>query len=337
MRLNIDQIRKITRGAVRIEEEQDGVHFHRFTKAQEELYAIVSDDFSKKSRATAGVRMEFLTNSQTLEIKTNIFPGSSRTYFAFEVFVNGKLNGTLANFKLDDVSEDYISQEYEHGSFSKTFSLGEGEKSISIYFPWSATAVIEEVIVDDDAFVEPTKDKKKLLVYGDSITQGYDALRPSHRYASRIADAFNLEEVNKAIGGEVHRATLAEEKDDFVPDYIMIAYGTNDWSKCPKADVRANCEGFYKAIRTHYPDTPILTIAPIWRKDGQDYREFGEFHEMEELIRETVKPYKNITVISGYEFVPKEEKYFSDRRLHPNDAGFEHYFHNLYKAITKED
>ena len=337
MKLNIEQIRKITRGAVRIEDEVDGVHFYRFTKAQEELYKNVSNDFFRKTHATAGVRIEFLTDSKTLEIKTNVSSGSSRTYFAFDVFVNGQLNGYLANFNEDDVTEDYISAEYEQGKFSKTFSLGVGEKTISIYFPWSAAAVIEELIVDDGAVVEPTKEKKKLLVYGDSITQGYDALRPSHRYASRIADAFGMEEVNKAIGGEVHRAALAELKEDFLPDYIMIAYGTNDWSKCPKEDVKANCEGFYKAIRNHYPDTPILTIAPIWRKDDKEYREFGQFHEMEELIRETVKPYDNIIVISVYDFVPKEEKYFSDRRLHPNDAGFEHYFHNLYKAITKGD
>ena len=299
-------------------------------KRKKNCIRMLIEIFFVKSHATAGVRMEFLTDSKTLEIKTNISSGSSRTYFAFEVFVNGELNGTLTNFDEDNVIEDYISEEYEQGKFSKTFSLGAGEKTVSMYFPWSATAVIEELIVEDGAFVEPAKEKKKLLVYGDSITQGYDALRPSHRYAARIADAFNMEEVNKAIGGEVHRAALAEEKDDFIPDYIMIAYGTNDWSKCPKADVKANCEGFYKAIRNHYPDTPILTIAPIWRKDEDGYREFGKFHEMEELIRETVKPYKNITVISGYDFVPKDEKYFSDKRLHPNDAGFEHYFYNLY-------
>lgn len=337
MKLNIEQIREITRGAVRIAEEQDGVHFYRFTKGQEELYRNVSNDFFVKSQATAGIRIEFLTDSKTLEIKTKISPGSSRTYFAFDVFINGTLHGCLANFNEEDVAENYIAVEYEQGNFSKTFSLGEGEKTVSIYFPWSVAVVIEELNLDDGAFARPTRKRKKLLVYGDSITQGYDALRPSHRYASRIADAFGLEEVNKAIGGEVHRAALAEKKDDFIPDCIVVAYGTNDWSKCPKADVKANCEGFYKALCHHYPDTPILTIAPIWRKDGQDYREFGTFYEMEELIRETVKPYENITVISGYDFVPKEEKYFADKRLHPNDVGFEYYFHNLNKAITKGD
>ena len=132
MKLNIEQIRKITRGAVRIEDEVDGVHFYRFTKAQEELYKNVSNDFFRKTHATAGVRIEFLTDSKTLEIKTNVSSGSSRTYFAFEVFVNGQLNGYLANFNEDDVTEDYISAEYEQGKFSKTFSLGVGEKTVSL-------------------------------------------------------------------------------------------------------------------------------------------------------------------------------------------------------------
>ena len=44
---------------------------------------------------------------------------------------------------------------------------------------------------------------------------------------------------------------------------------------------------------------------------------------------------KNVTVVRGFDFVPKEEKYFADLRLHPNDTGFEHYFKNLYKEIER--
>ena len=117
----------------------------------------------------------------------------------------------------------------------------------------------------------------------------------------------------------------------------MVAYGTNDWSKYTKEIVKGNCEGFYKALRYNYPDTPILAFTPIWRKDGCNYREFGLFHEIGELIGETVKLYENITVISGCDFVPKKEEFFADRRLHPNDAGFECFFHNLYKELIKKN
>jgi len=33
--------------------------------------------------------------------------------------------------------------------------------------------------------------------------------------------------------------------------------------------------------------------------------------------------------------LPKEEKYFADLRLHPNDEGFKYYFENLYSEIEE--
>lgn len=335
MKLNLEQIKKITRGAVRITEEQDGIHFQRFTKEQEALYLNERTIFAEKSQATAGVRMEFRTNSRNLEIKTNIASGSSRSYFAFEIYVDGKFNGRLANFAEEGETRDYITGVFEIGKFSEAFALGEGEKEVCIYFPWSVKAVIEEINIDDGAFVEPMKEKKKLLMYGDSITQGYDALSPTRRYALRIADAFGLEEINKAIGGEVHCAAFARMKDDFTPDYITIAYGTNDWAKCKKANVVEDIQGFYEAICGRYPNTPIFTILPIWRADECDVHEFGDFEEVVELIRETVKPYPNVTVIDGYDFVPHDAKYYQDGFLHPSDEGFDHYFNNLYAALKE--
>lgn len=64
-------------------------------------------------------------------------------------------------------------------------------------------------------------------------------------------------------------------------------------------------------------------------------REFGDFKMVDPLIREAVKDFGNISVISGFDFVPKDEKYFADLRLHPNDAGFEYHVENLYKGIQE--
>ena len=35
-------------------------------------------------------------------------------------------------------------------------------------------------------------------------------------------------------------------------------------------------------------------------------------------------------------FVPKDEKYYADLRLHPNDEGFAYYADALYKSIKSE-
>ena len=41
----------------------------------------------------------------------------------------------------------------------------------------------------------------------------------------------------------------------------------------------------------------------------------------------------NVYVICGMELVPHEEAWFADWRLHPNDAGYEHYFNNLWARM----
>ena len=65
-------------------------------------------------------------------------------------------------------------------------------------------------------------------------------------------------------------------------------------------------------------------------------RVFGEFKKVDEYIRNVAKDFENITVISGFDFVPKEESLFADMRLHPNDNGFEHYFNSLYDKIKSD-
>ena len=153
------------------------------------------------------------------------------------------------------------------------------------------------------------------------------------RYISRLAEALDAEEINKAIGGEVFFPSLAEAADDFVPDYITVAYGTNDWSKLTKEEFKNNCYGFYSALSRNYPDTKIFAITPIWRKDFKDYRPFGEFMEATECIKNIAEEFENITCITGFPFVPQSEEFFADLRLHPNDAGFDHYFRNLYAQV----
>ncbi len=86
-------------------------------------------------------------------------------------------------------------------------------------------------------------------------------------------------------------------------------------------------------MSSNYPQSKIFAITPIWRKDMNEDRIFGAFEKVEENIKSAVKDLKNVTVISGFDFVLKDEKYFADLRLHPNDEGFKYYYENLYNEI----
>ena len=336
MKLTLEDINSITTGALQIEETENAFVFHRFTKEEEELYKNTNEDFYLKTYATSGVKFNFKTDSKSLTLKASVSRGSSRQYFSFDLFVNANFKDSLDNFSNVSLPESYTTIELETGYFEKTFDLGEGEKEVTLYFPWSARAEIEEISLDDNSVVIPIKNNKKILMYGDSITHGYDALHPSNKYATRLANALNADEYNKAIGGEVFFPPLAEIKQPFTPDLITVAYGTNDWSKTEKSVFDKNCKAFYENLSKNYPDTPIFAITPIWRKAAvTETRPFGEFFLVEEGIREATKHLKNVTVIRGFDFVPKEEKYFADLILHPNDIGFEHYFKNLSDAIER--
>ena len=336
MKLTYEQIDTICQGAVRSAETENGVCLYRFTEEQEELYKQVSEDFYKKTFATAGIKLWFETDSDTLLLRVSVRMASSRQYFSIDVMVNGEPVGYLDNFSDIKIPQAYTTIRCPRGEFSKHFTLGEGTKQVCIYLPWSMAVEIQELSLDDGAFIKPIRVAKKMLAFGDSITQGYDALRPSNRYVAKLAETLDAEEVNKGIGAERFFPALAEIREPFEPDYITVAYGTNDWSiGSGEMEFKEKCQAFYAALSRNYPNSRIFAITPIWRKDYTTEKKFGSFDKVSEDIENIVKEFENITCIHGFEFVPHDEKYFADLRLHPNDEGFEEYYQSLYREIRK--
>ena len=140
MKLDFEQIKAITTGAVRIQQEEDGIHFYRFTEEQQNLYAGVSADFLKKTHATSGVKFCFRTNSENFSIKWLAINGSGRTFFQFDVFVNGKRIESFGNFDADTVTREYTSFSYPLGEFEKAVSPGRKMSAFTSLIPserWS--------------------------------------------------------------------------------------------------------------------------------------------------------------------------------------------------------
>ena len=325
MNLTLEQIKSIAKGVSRVEERDGAIHLLRFTAEQEAVYATRDDKgFWKKSYATAGVRLEFITNSRTLSMETKISAGASRRFFSYEVFCNGVKVGSHGG---EDLTDDVVVGTYG--------DLGEGEKRIKIVFPWSVASPLLRLTLDDGATLLPVKKSCRMLIYGDSITHGYDAKNPSGSYASLLTDALDADAINKAIGGEVFRPAIAETGDRAEFDYVTVAYGSNDWSHKGKEDFEADCSAFYETLSRLYPTAKIFAITPIWRADNDRLTKVGEFSYVADYIEQVTKDLPNVTVLRGVDFVPKDPSYFSDKYLHPNDEGFAHYFKNLYEAMKK--
>ena len=335
MKLSIETLRKICLGAVEVEENENGISFYRFTKKQRDLYFERQLSFYKKALSTSGVKLRFRTDSNYLGIKGVVSGGSSRKYFSFDLFINGEKKESFDNFS-DVTDQPSPKGEYPLGSIEKMFDLGDGEKEVLLYFPWSAQVAFSEITVSDGAFLDPVKPEKKMLVFGDSITQGYDAAFASNSYISRLSRFLGVEEYNKAIGGEVFWPGLADTEEPFEPDLITVAYGTNDWSKMGSLEeFQANSKGFFETLGRRFPNVPIFAISPIWRSSYQAEKPCGDFRNIHNFFVEVAKNIPNMIVIDGWNFVPHDPDYFADKTLHPNDAGFAFYADALYNELKK--
>lgn len=319
MKLQFDQICAVTLGAAYVTEEQNGYRFHRFTAEQEALYRVRSADFYKKSAATSGIRLAWRTNSRSLRFLAAVRPASSRRFAFFDLTVNGESVAHLGTEQI--VGEAVLGGRYE---------LGEGEKTVVLYLPQLASAVLQELTLDDGCWIEPLPQAPKLLILGDSITQGYDARFPSYAYASRIADLLGMEARNKGIGGERFFPALAEASDTgFEPELVTVAYGTNDWSSCKAEAIQAEMTAFYRALSKAYPTAQIAAISPIWRTDWRAERPSGAFGVIHDWIRQVANDLPNVTCINGLDLIPHDPACFAPDGLHPNEIGFAYYAERL--------
>lgn len=323
MKLTFEQIQEILQGAAYTETINGALHLYRFTKEQNELYRRTSAESYKRSLSTSGIRLEFSTNSPTLSIEVEVVSGSSRNYFSHDIYVNGTIISSFG------------SQATIAGIFSHTCALGDGDKDVCIYFPWSAASAIRSMELADGSTCSPITKTYKMLMYGDSITQGYDAALTSHSYASRLTARLNADSINRGIGGERFFPDLAELSEETSPDIVTVAYGTNDWKYSTKEAFEQNCSKFFRILSQRYPQSKIFAISPIWRANPERITDVGEFFYVRTYIQQIIKDLPNVVMIDGYDFVPHDPSYFADLRVHPNDEGFAHYATHLYEEIKK--
>ncbi|MBE6571299.1 MAG: hypothetical protein E7656_03495 [Ruminococcaceae bacterium] len=332
MKNMIEFLKKTSTGAVEIYEEKGRVYLARFSHEQREAY-LYKPDFYTKTFATSGIIIAFETKAKSICAKTAIEQGSSRSFFYFDTYVNGVLC-------------DHSGGQFEKGTetdFNLNIELADGKKLVEIYFPQLACASVKDFLFDGisvsdlcgEKWRPVEKNGKRVLFFGDSITQGYDAEHPSYDYAAITARRNGYEFVNKGIGGDVHNSRVLF-KDSFDPELIFVAYGTNDWNGMPtRESFVSNIKGFYEKLTSIYPTTPIVAISPVWRKDNDIERPTGDFFGIHDTICDICADFENVTVVDGMNFVGRCEELFSDKKLHPNDLGFFTYAESLCRKLIE--
>ena len=320
MLLNSVDIRKICFGAIRVFENEGAVCFERFEGDPIKFYG-------SSGKSTASVMLDFYTDARSLSFDYKNIRSVGRHHAFYDLYENEVLIAHFGNAAEEDTSEIV-------GSFNTELSAG--VKRLRLYLPNLFETRISNLSLDGASYVEPVKKEKKLLMMGDSITHGYDAYFPSLSYANTVAREFNFDMINQAIGGAMFRTESLPETSTLTPDYITVAYGTNDWSWSQKSLSECiDCaDAYFKKLRVLYRDARIFYITPLYRGDESRITSVGDFHGASSAFAEVAKRY-GAEIIDGRTMIPHHTLMFDDKYLHPNDLGFTQYANALIKKLKE--
>lgn len=314
MKLSQSELNKIVHNALSVSyDDQGSLHFHRFSQTQREAYARESQDWAIKTQSSASATFDFITDSDYITLKFDLYPGSSQKWGSIDLYVDGVFYDYRS---LDDLSIKLAG-----------FALPEGEHRVTVYFPWSAQTVVHEVHVSEGACVIPVEKRCKLLCFGDSITQGYLSKFPSLSYVNQVSRALDGEVVNQGIGGYYfNAATIDESICSYEPDVILVAYGTNDYSRYETAEEYSlHAESYIRKLRELFPETKIVGILPIYRNDENHqvrklYRSYS-LDDARKILKHHYEALPNGFVIEETG-IPHIRQAYAPDFLHPNEFGF---------------
>ncbi len=323
MQLSFDQIRHITVGSVKTVQTESGISFSKCTDRQIAAFYRLRESLGKNAEATTGVRLDFETDSKQMELELS---RGARV----EICLNGVLrywfdcNALRKEKKTISVPLDSV------------FGEPRAVTRVTIYLPSHGEGgVLRFLRLDDGAMVRRPKYRCRLLFIGDSITQGWNSGWDCMSFANSISRFLDAESVVQGVGGAFYAETTFDEELPFVPDVVLIAYGTNDFYFFSSLEeLREHCAAYLKCVRSVYAEKgiPVFVLLPIWRADRFGDSAVGNFVAVRQLYAEEARK-RGLHVIDTADFVPPMSDFFADQVLHPNAVGFGWYTQGILKEL----
>lgn len=241
---------------------------NRFVRMPSETARAVSENVNRLNANTAGGRIRFSTDSDVVSVRVTYRDLTSAPHISFlgrcgfilleereekNVFVFSFMPGYYGNDKEEITENGYAVTKRIPGGKIKNYIL---------YFPNYNDIASLEIGLKENAFVghgKAYRDRKPILYYGSSITQGGCAGRADNSYQALISKWTNIDFINLGFSG----ACIAEEK---MADYL----GTLDCSvfvcdydfNAPNPEYLEKTHfRLYQRYREKRPDTPIVFLS----------------------------------------------------------------------------
>lgn len=294
----------------------------KFRRMPEAIAKRVNDGVNCLHSNTSGGRVRFKTDSLYIAISAKMCNVGKMDHFAltgscgFDMYVKedgkDKFNNTFRPpFDIRDGYESIF--EFKTRKMREiTINLPLYSDVCSLYIGLEETAKIEEPT--------PYRNKKPIVYYGHSITQGGCASRPGNSYPSIISRELNMDFINLGFSGS---ARGEREMAEYIASLDMELFVYDYDHNAPSWEHLQNThEAMFEIIRNANPTLPIIMMTSV---------SMARFHDNQPKRRQIVyQTYKNALDNGdenvyfwdgGKEFAPYAE-FGTVEGCHPNDHGF---------------
>lgn len=295
-------------GCLDVEHSDRGSLPLRFTKAQLNVYREAgaradwtSDtEYLNRARCCSGIALDLTTDSGFVKIWYEL-GYALRDHAWFDIYINGAFTGRRGSDRIkDDTGQLNIS-------LKEASRDDDGCVRLTVLLPYGCEVYIREIQIDHRASLRPTPrgDCSRILFLGDSITQGMDALYPSHTYPVLLSAMLEAEMLNQGVAGYYFDASSLDGGMPYRPDMVVCAYGTNDWNlRATPDEFRERCREFFETLTRIHPGIPVLAMTPIWRIDEAMISRVGSFGWLRQTMRDMAEGFPEITVLDGDALFP---------------------------------
>lgn len=293
----------------------------------------ISKRLQSLSRNSAGLYVEFQTNSSFIDIKWEL-----KSYHVLPNMTPLAVNG-FDLYGLKDSIWQYVDSGIPKAAQNEVRIIKNMEGSMTsfrLYFPLYSTVKSLDIGVDQQAVIAPipVADKPRIVIYGSSITQGASASRPAMAFTSIMARALDVEVINLGFSGA---GKMEPEMADIVKKIKADVFILDCVPNPSPEQITERTIPFVEVLREAQPNVPILMVESLFREAGNWNQVLGErvkaqneaFHaSYQELIK---KRYTQLHYIYSDQLIGDDHEATTDG-VHFSDLG--HY--RMAKTLEKK-
>lgn len=219
-------------------------------------------------------------------------------------------------------------------------NMEEGEKECLLYLPLYDKVNSLSVGIDSGCHIAAGGNpfsKKRVALYGSSITQGASASRPGMAYPARLSRETGIDFINLGLSGN---GKMEKEVADMVATIRADAFVLDCFANPSPEEITQRTPYIVKAIRAVHPEAPVILIQTGFRESGNFDSVIRQVAQLKnENIMEVFKKLKqegvkNIYLIRGENLLGRDHEATTDG-VHPNDLGFDRMLQVIRPALIK--